>query len=58
MRTWDNTFITLINLTYEGEERERQLAAFNKYPTLLTDCPLTRQRKEALRKEYLKRFEA
>lgn len=53
---YNTAILRLIKMTYTGEELELQLRAWQKYPTLKTDCALTARQKEGKRAAYVKRL--
>lgn len=54
MSTENKSILRLIKLTYSGEELDMQLAAWEIYPTLTTDCNIRATQKKYLRDEYVK----
>lgn len=52
----NGVILKLIKMTYQGEELEAMLKAWEKYTTLKTDCPTTQRFKELARIDYAKKL--
>jgi hypothetical protein len=56
MTTENKSILRLIKLSYEGEELEAMLKAWNDFPTYKTDCQQEAKLKEDLRKLRMKKY--
>lgn len=58
MKNHNTSLLSMIKMTYEGEELQRQLEAWQRYPTLKTDCLIEARNKEGKRRAFVERLSA
>lgn len=52
----DKNILAAIKLKHKGRMLEAMLTAWEKYPTMKSDCQLTRKMKELARNDYAKKI--
>jgi hypothetical protein len=50
----DKNILAVYRLRYEGAELEAAIKSIEQYPTFKDDCRIKREKKEALRMDYMK----